>query len=95
MKRFADEKSQTAQRVRVGTIGLLAIILLIGLASVILGRVRDDRAPEAAGGSNASVVANLATTDETVLNKSEEPLADLGVAPGSASVDAAENAKGR
>jgi cobalamin synthase len=93
MKRVADERAQVMQRVRVGMIGLAAIILLIGLASMILSGVRDDRARQAAGGSNAAVVANMASIDELLLNESDEPLADLGVAPGSASVDA--NAQGR
>ncbi|WP_375428326.1 hypothetical protein [uncultured Sphingomonas sp.] len=82
------------QRVRVGMIGLAAIILLIGLASIILSGVRDERAAESAGGSNAAVVANMAAIDEALLNESDEPLADLGVAPGSASVDATGNGRG-
>ena len=93
VKRVADERAQVMQRVRVGVIGLAAIILLIGLASAILSGVRDDRARQAAGGSNAAVVANMASADEPLLNESDEPLADLGVAPGSASVDA--NAQAR
>ena len=90
MKRVADEKAQAMQRVRVGMIGLLAVVLLIGIASMVLSSVRDDRARQA-GGSNAAVVANMAA-DESLLNESDEPLADLGVAPGSASVDANGNA---
>ncbi len=88
MKRVADEKAQSMQRIRVGMIGLLAIIVLIGLASMILSGVRDDRVRQAAGGSNAAVVANMAAIDEPLFNESDEPLVDLGVAPGSASVDA-------
>ena len=83
------------QRVRVGMIGLAAVILLIGLASVILSSVRDDRSRPIAGGSSAAVVANMAAIDGELLNESDEPLVDLGVAPGSASVDATGNARGR
>ncbi len=95
MKRVADEKAQAMQRVRVGMIGLLAVILLIGLASALLSGVRDDRAQQAAGGSNAAVVANMAAIDTALGNESDEPLADLGVAPGSASVDAGGNGQAR
>lgn len=92
MKRVADEKAQVAQRVRVGMIGLAAVILLIGLASAILSSVRDDRARQVAGARNASAIANIPTTDDALGNDSDEPLADLGVAPGSASV---ANGQGR
>lgn len=95
MKRLADEKAQAMQRVRVGMIGLAAVILLIGLASAILSGVRDDRARQTAGGGNAAVIANIAAADEALSNASDEPLADLGVAPGSASVDPAGNAQTR
>lgn len=91
MKRVADQKSQSMQRVRVGMIGLAAVILLIGLASILFSGVRDQRGRTAAGGGDAAVVANLAAPDGATLNESDEPLADLGVAPGSASIDAATN----
>ena len=95
MKRVADDKSQSMQRVRVGMIGLAAVILLIGLASILFSGVRDQRAAAAAGGSNAQVVANMAATDPDLTNEADEPLADLGVAPGSASVDSPGNAQAR
>jgi hypothetical protein len=91
MKRLADEKAQAMQRVRVGMIGLAAIILLIGLASLVLSGARDGRADGAAAGSNAAVVATMASADDAPGNDSDEPLADLGVAPGSASVDNGQN----
>lgn len=91
MKRVADEKSQSMQRVRVGMIGLAAVILLIGLASVLFSGVRGQQGRTAAGGADTAVVANITAVDRTALNESDEPLADLGVAPGSASVDPAEN----
>ena len=95
MKRVADDKSQSMQRVRVGIIGLAAVILLIGLASVLFSGVREQRAAGTAGGSNAQVVANMASIDPGLMNKADEPLADLGVAPGSASVDSPGNAHAR
>lgn len=78
------------QRVRVGMIGLAAVILLIGLASILLSGVRTERQFAAAGGGNASVVANMADTGGNE-SDSDEPLADLGVAPGSASVENASD----
>lgn len=95
MKRATDQKSQSMQRVRVGMIGLAAVILLIGLASVLFSGVREQRGRAAAGGGDAAVVANMAATDPASSNASDEPLADLGVAPGSASVDAPDNAQAR
>jgi hypothetical protein len=89
VKRVADDRSQAVQRVRVGMIGLAAVILLIGLASVIFSGVRTDRARTIAGGGNSAVVANMAAPD-IALNELNEPLVDLGVAPGVASVNAAE-----
>lgn len=95
MKRVADDKSQSMQRVRVGMIGLAAVILLIGLASILFSGVRDQRAAAAAGGSNAQVVANMAANGPILANEADEPLADLGVAPGSASVDSPGNTQAR
>lgn len=95
MKRVVDENSQSRQRVRVGMIGLAAVILLIGLASILFSGVREQRDRAAAGGSDAQVVANMAVLGNATLNEADEPLADLGVAPGSASIDAPLNAQGQ
>lgn len=95
MKRVSDQKSQSTQRVRVGMIGLAAVILLIGLASILFSGVREQRGRAAAGGGDAAVVANMAATDPDPDNRSDEPLADLGVAPGSASVEPSANAQSR
>lgn len=95
MKRLADDYNQSKQRVRVGMIGLAAVILLIGLASILFSGVREQRERAAAGGGNAHVIANMAATDGATLNESNEPLADLGVAPGSASVESPDNAQKR
>ena len=95
MKRLTDDKAQSIQRVRVGMIGLLSVILLIGLASIVLSGIRDEARRQVAGGSNAAVIANMAATDDLTGNDSDEPLADLGVAPGSASVEQVANGQGR
>jgi hypothetical protein len=76
MKTVAPNSHQTIQRVKVGMVGLAAVILLIGLASAIFSAADRERTV-AVGGSNvaaAKVVANAA-------DPANEPLAELGVAP--------------
>lgn len=58
----------TAQRVRIGLTGLAFAFLLVLLGSIISRSGRDE---------------NVAATDNAVTNSPTEPLADLGVAPGS------------
>ncbi len=65
-------------------IGLAAVILLIGLASAIFSAVRQDGAVTAVGAPKADVVANLIVANDTAA--ANEPLVDLGVSPGAASV---------
>lgn len=69
------------QRVKVGMIGLAAVILLIAIASTILGSLNRDEPPvTAAGAAQSNVVADMAATNTTAPAASE-PLAELGVAP--------------
>ncbi len=69
------------QRVKVGMIGLAAVILLIGIASTILGSLNRDEPPAAmAGAAQSNVVADMAVANATTVPTSE-PLAELGVAP--------------
>jgi hypothetical protein len=67
---MADDTGTTAQRVRYGLTGLAIAFLLVLLGSVISRASRDD------GPSPA--VANAAANDQ----EPNEPLAELGVAPG-------------
>ena len=76
MKRRSDP-SQSMQRVKVGMIGLAVVVLLIGLASAIIGSATRDR-PGMALGASQAVVANMAMANQAV---AAEPLAELGVAP--------------
>lgn len=85
MTRNNHDTAQAKQRVKVGMIGLAAVILLIGLASAIFSAVRQDGPVAAVGAPKADVVANLIVANDTVAT-TNEPLVDLGVAPGSASV---------
>lgn len=83
--------SQTKQRVRVGMVGLAAIVLLIGLASAIIGSLTRDRAP-ATRAAQPQVVANMTMSNADAPVAGSEPLAELGVAP-SASNSVSPNAR--
>lgn len=78
MKSVRDP-SQSIQRVRVGLIGLAAVIFLIGLASFVIGSATRERPVMAIGAPQADVVANMGLDNGA--GPSTEPLAELGVAP--------------
>ena len=72
------------QRIKVGIIGLVAVVLLIVVASAILGSATRERPIATAGSAQADVVANIAMTNAgaaAAADASGEPLAELGVAP--------------
>jgi len=71
--------SPTQQRIRVGLIGLAAIILLIAVASAIIGSASKERPIETVGAAQPDVVANIALGNEVA--PTAEPMAELGVAP--------------
>ena len=81
------EPSQTMQRIKVGMIGLAAVVLLIGLASAIIGSTNRERPVATAGTAQADVVANMVVSNSVAVAGSGEPLAEMGVAP-SANVQA-------
>lgn len=62
-----NEREERMRRVRVGLTGLAAVLVLVLLATAILARLSPDHAP----------ATNVATA-----SGDDEPLADLGVAPG-------------
>ncbi|MGX7896757.1 hypothetical protein [Tsuneonella sp. HG222] len=71
---LSGSRAQMVQRLQVGVFGLLAMILLIGLASIFIQRAREVEAgvvPEA-----ASTVSPQAST-----SAASDPLADAGVVP--------------
>jgi hypothetical protein len=91
-----QDSAQAMQRVRVGLTGLAMVLVLIGLASAIFTSASRDGAVTAAGASNATVVANMTEGNVMTAAGKDEPLAELGVAPSTASteaVNAAEIAK--
>lgn len=90
MKMIAQDPGQTTQRVKVGIIGLAAVLLLIGLAAAIFSTVSREKPLTVAGGARADVVANMVSGNDSAAADAptNEPLAELGVAPSTA----AENA---
>lgn len=73
---ITPDRKESWRRIRVGLTGLAGILLLIGLTSAMLERL-SPRTPEpvvAAG----DAVGNVADVPK------DEPLAELGVAPGAA-----------
>lgn len=77
---------QRTQRVKVGMIGLAAVLLLIGLAAAIFSTASRDRGVE--GGARPDVVANLTMGNSLAgLSGGTEPLADLGVTPSTGAVN--------
>ena len=76
----ARTPSQTMQRIKVGLIGLAAVVLFIGLASAIIGSATREQPVVAAGSAQADVVANMGVGNSVVAD-SGEPLAEMGLAP--------------
>jgi hypothetical protein len=67
----AEERGERMQRIRVGLTGLAVVLLLVALATVLFNRVGTQAGPKS--GNQASMPGN---------ESKDEPLADLGVAPG-------------
>jgi len=91
MKQGASS-SQTMQRVRVGMVGLAAVILLIGLVSALFSAANRQQPVTAA--TSAAEVANMTSANTaSPADADNEPLAQLGVAPSTAEASPApENA---
>ncbi|MEG8040450.1 hypothetical protein QP166_14260 [Sphingomonas sp. LR60] len=75
-----QQAEQTRQRVRVGMIGLAAVVLLIGLASAIFSSVNQQQPVNATGASQPELVANMsAPASAPTAGPTNEPLAEMGV----------------
>lgn len=69
-------RKEVIQRIRVGLGGLTGVLLLIGLADIVVDKIRSDEA------TTTSTVAANATADATASpDQPTEPLAELGVTP--------------
>ena len=80
------EQYQRMQRVKVGLIGLASVIVLIVIASSILGSVSAERPVTTAGSAQADAVANMTVENEEA--GAGEPLAEMGVAPSTVNAQA-------
>jgi hypothetical protein len=78
-------RAQALHRLQVGLLGLAAMLLLVGLASIIMERARmaDSAAPAPAGGASAEA------------SPKSDPLADIGVIPSPEAADPASPAPTR
>ncbi len=77
---------QTMQRVKVGVVGLAAVLLMIGLAATLFSIVNRERPGMAIGAPKPDVAANLASANAAAPENatSAPPLVQLGVAPDAA-----------
>lgn len=89
MKIIAQDPAQTSQRVRVGMIGLAAVLLLIGLAAAIFSTASKERPFIVAGGARPDVVANMAAGNNALptVTPTNEPLVELGITPSTSTGD--------
>ena len=79
MKSVASH-NQTMQRVKVGMVGLAAVVLLIGLASAIFSAANRER--PIGNAMQAEAIANMTAVNSSMAaDPTNEPLVELGVAP--------------
>jgi hypothetical protein len=70
---MVEQRQSAMQRIQVGLIGLVVVLLFVSLANMVLDRVTGGGATGAAPGSQ-----NIAKEGEAL---PDEPLAELGVTP--------------
>ncbi len=74
-------QSQAMQRVRVGMVGLAAVILLIGLASALFSAANRETPVAVTAPKTEAVTSTPVANTTAVPDADNEPLAQLGVAP--------------
>ncbi len=72
-----DDRRESWRRIRVGVTGLGGILLIIGLASAMLERIGPSPSPNPIAATRSGEATKPA-------EPKNEPLAELGVAPGAA-----------
>ncbi|MCF8471872.1 MAG: hypothetical protein K9G27_03660 [Sphingomonadaceae bacterium] len=82
---MVEQKQSAIQRIQVGLVGLVVVLLFVTLADMVLDRVSDG--PQAGGMPVAGPL--IADKDATP----DEPLAELGVTPVAKETDAERAAK--
>lgn len=70
---MVEHRQSAMQRIQVGVIGLVVVLLFVTLASMVLDRVSDGTQVGGISGTNPTVAGENSTPDE--------PLAELGVTP--------------
>ena len=70
---MVEQRQSAMQRIQVGLVGLVVVLLFVSLANMVLDRVTD--APQ-----DGSVVSEAATGIDDEVTP-DEPLAELGVTP--------------
>lgn len=82
---MVEQKQSAIQRIQVGVVGLVVVLLFVTLANMVLDRVSD--APQVGG---VPVTAPLTPGQDKT---PDEPLAELGVTPVAKETDAERAAK--
>ena len=72
-------RAQAVQRLQVGLFGLAAMLLLVGLASIIMQHARQSETGQIESG--ASDPGAAAARSASAASGDSDPLADIGVAP--------------
>ena len=74
-----DDRNDTIQRIQVGTIGLVAVLLLVSVANFVVSRASDEQTAleEIQAESGEVSPPSLAAEEEAPA----EPLAELGITP--------------
>lgn len=81
-----SERQDTMQRIQVGIVGLVAVLLLVSIANFVLQRASDEQtAIEEIQAEAQSGAPELAQEDEAAPS---EPLAELGITPAAAPEEA-------
>lgn len=76
----SSERQDSMQRIQVGVIGLVAVLLLVGIANFVLQRASDEQT--AIEVIQAEATGSAAQTSEKPAEAApSEPLADLGITP--------------
>ena len=82
---MVEQRQSAIQRIQVGVVGLVVVLLFVTLANMVLDRVSDT--PQAGGMPDAAPL----TTDKD--ETPDEPLAELGVTPVAKGTDAKDAAQ--
>jgi hypothetical protein len=80
MKAADRDQGERVQRVRAGVTGLAAVLVIAGLAGAIFNSASEERPVGPTGTKDAEAVATITGNTATAV-ETNEPLAELGVAP--------------